>query len=137
MDVDDVAAVCMGNALADNGEATLLAVVQNTSPKQCAGVLSVINHYYGRDDVPIGAYKGKGLDPNAPVLSYVDDIVKRWPSPIKNSSQVPDSVDVYRKVLAAQPDQSVAISSIGLLTNIKALLQSPADEHSPLTGSQP
>jgi hypothetical protein len=30
----------------------------------------------------------------------------------------------------------VAISSIGLLTNLKALLQSTADTHSPLTGVQ-
>ena len=29
-DVDDVVAVCIANALADNGEAALLAVVQNT-----------------------------------------------------------------------------------------------------------
>ena len=30
MDVDDVAAVCMAHALADNGEADILAIVQNT-----------------------------------------------------------------------------------------------------------
>ena len=32
MDVGDVAAVCMAHALADNGEAELLATVANTSP---------------------------------------------------------------------------------------------------------
>ena len=36
-DVDDVMAICIANALADKGEAELLAVVQNTSPEQCAG----------------------------------------------------------------------------------------------------
>ena len=42
-DVDDVAALCMAHALADNGEADLLAVLQNTSPQPCAGVIGVIN----------------------------------------------------------------------------------------------
>lgn len=46
----------IANALADNGEAELLAIVQNTAPIECAGAISVLNHYYGRDDVPIGAY---------------------------------------------------------------------------------
>ena len=124
----------MTNALVDNGEAQLLAVVQNTSPKGGAGVISVLNHYYGRDSVPIGAYKGTDLSPEAPFLSYVTDLVAHWPSPIKNTTQVPDSVDVYRSVLAAQPDHSVVISSIGILTNLAALLKSPADKHSSLTG---
>ena len=47
----------MAHALADNGEASLLAVMQNTSPQPCAGVISVINTYYGRPELPIGAYK--------------------------------------------------------------------------------
>eukprot|EP01051_Picozoa_sp_SAG22_P010248 SAG22_NODE_910_length_6547_cov_2.044975_2_plen_109_part_00 len=55
-DVDDVVAVCIANALHDNGEAELLAVVQNTAPLKCAGAISVLNHFYGRDDIPIGAY---------------------------------------------------------------------------------
>ena len=57
-------------------------------------------------------------------LSYVTDIVANFPSPIKNSSQVPDGVATYRKVLAAQPDHSVAISSIGIHTNLAGLLKS-------------
>ena len=36
-DVDDVAAIGVGHALADRGEAELLAIVHNTSPLQCAG----------------------------------------------------------------------------------------------------
>ena len=146
--MDDVGAICIANALADNGEAELLAVVQNTQPPQCAGTISVLNHYYGRDAVPIGAYQagpdGKppgaagdnpALQPCQP-LPYVPELVGKWPSPIKNTSQVPSSVEVYRRVLAAQPDHSVAISSIGLSTNLAALLRSGPDEHSPLSGKR-
>ena len=103
----------MAHALADNGEADLLAIVQNTSPPPCAGVISVLNHWYGRDATPIGAYKGEGLPQTTNTLSYVADLVANFPSPIKNSSQVPDAVDVYRRVLAAADDHSGASQGEG------------------------
>ncbi len=138
-DVDDVVAVCIGNALTDRNEAELIAVVQNTAPLECAGAISVLNHFYGRDDMPIGAYDIN--TPNATLiqqqpLSYVTDIVGHFDSPIKNSTQAKDSVAVYRRVLAAQPDRSVAISSIGIHTNLAALLKSGPDNHSPLHGRE-
>ena len=43
-DVDDVATLCMLNALADNGEVTLLAVVLSTLSPRSVGVISVIQH---------------------------------------------------------------------------------------------
>ena len=41
---------------------------------------------------------------------------------------------VYREALASAEDRSVAISSIGLLTNLKALLMSEPDDISPFSG---
>ena len=136
-DVDDVVALCISHALMDNGEAELLAVVQDTAPPPCAGAISVINHWYGRDHIPIGAYKGSGLTQTGkPPLTYVDSLVRNFPSPIKNSTQVPDAVEVYRAALAASPARSVVIASVGLQTNLDLLLRSVPDEHSPLTGYQ-
>ena len=49
----------------------------------------------------------------------------------------PDTaVDTYRKALVAQPDHSVVIASIGYFENLQALLESPPDAVSPLTGAQ-
>ena len=136
-DVDDVVALCTLHALMDNGEVELLAVVQDTAPPPCAGVISVINHYYGRDDIPIGAYKGAGLTlEGEPPLTYVDSVVRNFPSPVKNNTQVPNAVDVYRRVLAASSPRSVTIASVGLLVNLELLLRSGPDSHSPLTGAQ-
>ena len=42
-DVDDVGAICMANALADNGEIDLLAVVVNTRPVQGVRAVAAIN----------------------------------------------------------------------------------------------
>jgi hypothetical protein len=131
-DVDDVGALCIAHTLADNGEANLLAVVQNSRPPQVAGVISAINHYFNRP-VPIGANKRPGPDNQ---LSYVAHIAENFPSPIKSTSQVPDAVDVYRKVLAGQPDHSVVIASVGVLSNLEALLMSPPDALSTLSGRE-
>lgn len=85
----------------------------------------------------VGAYNtstpGATLEQEEP-LPYVPMLVAGWPSRVKNSTQVPSAVAVYRKVLAAQPDRSVTISSIGIHTNLAGLLKSEPDEHSPLPG---
>ena len=116
-DVDDVAALCMANALADRKEVELLAVLHNTGLLEGVGAISVINHYYGRDHVPIGAFKGT-FGSTIPG-KYVPQLAAEFPSPIKNYTEVPDAVEVYRTVLSRQPDQSVTISSIGFLTNLQ------------------
>ena len=58
-----------------------------SSPDKVVGAVSVIQHYYGRDDVPIGAYKGTG---NGGVSSYVKLLADNWPSPLKSKSEVAD-----------------------------------------------
>ena len=57
-DVDDVGAVCVGNALMDNFETDIILIVHNTGFRLGVGSISSINHYYGRDDILLGAYKG-------------------------------------------------------------------------------
>jgi len=100
---------------------------------QGVGMISVINHYYGRDDIRIGAYKGPFNNPGQAQPGswiavnssgpYVNELVPLFPSPIKNSSQVPDAIEVYKSALAGQPDNSVVIVSIGFLSNLAALLK--------------
>ena len=47
---------------------------------------------------------------------------------------LPDGYMLYRRLLASQPDHSVSIVSIGFVTCLSQLLQSEADEYSPLSG---
>ena len=58
IDVDDVGAMCAAHALADLGEAEIAAVIHDTGLFTGVGAISVINDYYGRPDIPIGAYRG-------------------------------------------------------------------------------
>ena len=76
-DADDVGTLCAANAMADTGEIELLAIVLNTKPDASALAISalaisalaisVLRRYYGRDAIPIGAYKG-----------FVEDCVRLW-----------------------------------------------------------
>ena len=47
---------------------------------------------------------------------------------------MPDGWQLYRRLLAAQPDHSVSIVSTGFVTCLAQLLQSEGDDYSPLSG---
>ncbi len=139
-DVDDVGALCLAHALADRNEVTLLATVHDAGVPAGVGAISVINDYYGRSSVPLGAFKGRfGRKPWEPDYwndgPYISDLVGRFPSHVQDSSQSPDAVQTYRRVLASAANSSVVIVAIGFTTNLAALLRSPPDEDSPLNGS--
>ena len=90
-DVDDVVAICLAHALADRGEAEILAIVHDAGIPEGIGAVSVLNHYYGRDEILLGAYKGdfgKDFNGNWVRGHYVDHLVNNWDSPVKDSSQV-------------------------------------------------
>jgi len=131
-DVDDVGAVCAAHAMADKGWVDILAIVHDAGYPRGIGAVSVLNHYYGRDDVHLGAFKGN-FGAEVPGV-YVDDLVDNWDSPISHYDEVKDAVEIYRQVLDSAEDNSVVISSVGFLTNIADLLDSPADEVSEKTG---
>ena len=63
---------------------------------------------------------------------YAAAVAKAFPHDLAKSSDAPDAALLYRKVLAAQADASVVIVSVGFLTNLKSLLDTPADAISPL-----
>ncbi|KAL3912084.1 MAG: hypothetical protein SGPRY_008460 [Prymnesium sp.] len=136
IDVDDVGAMCVAHALADQGEAKLLAVIHDTGLPQGVGGLSVINEYYGRR-VPLGAYRGPvgkpGTDLSHPGWTnegrghYVEQLLSEFVSPVRLASDVPDAVTVYRQSLSSASQRSVVIVGIGFATALLELLNSPAD----------
>ena len=90
--------------------------------------VSVINNYYGRGDLPLGAYKGDfGMDCNSQ-NTYLSDLINSYPNGgIWDSGDVRDVQDVYVDVLNAQPDKSVTIAAIGFPMNIRNLLRNYPD----------
>jgi len=132
-DFDDAGAVALLHALADNGEADILAMGVSATSPLCAPCLDAMNTYYGRPDIPIGVVKGKGAKQFP--SPYNEPIVNEFPHDLKSADQAPDAAELYRKVLASQPDRSVVMVTVGFLTNMKNLLQTGADAYSPLDGT--
>lgn len=134
-DYDDVGAITLLHAFADDGKANILATIASTKYDNVAAVLNVFNTYFKRPNLPIGVPKGEALDLRD-FQHWSDSVVKNYPHAINSNKDVPDAVALYRRVLAIQPDKSVTIITVGFLTNLKNLLQSKADMFSPLTGEQ-
>lgn len=119
-DVDDVGALAVLHALADNGEAEILAISFNEVHPSGAGAICAINTWYGRGDIPIGIYKGNLADPDE--SSYLDDLAANFPHNLP-TTPIPSSLDLYLQVLREQPDDSVTIISVGFLNNLYDLLK--------------
>ncbi|QIF01527.1 nucleoside hydrolase [Roseimicrobium sp. ORNL1] len=123
-DCDDAGAMAVLHALADRGECEILATVVSVTHPGAAPTVAAINAYYGRPDLPIGAPKKNGKSHPS---KYVDQIAKEFPQSLKSTADVPDAALVYRDILEKQPDQTVTIVTVGYLTNLRNLLELPAE----------
>jgi inosine-uridine nucleoside N-ribohydrolase len=134
-DYDDVGAITILHALADKGEAKILATMASTKYEGVAGVLNVLNTYFNRPNIPIGVPKGYALELRD-WQHWTDSLLAKYPHKIKTNSEAFDAVKLYRKILAAQPDHSVTIVTVGFSTNLSNLLNTKADEYSGLSGKE-
>ena len=120
-DVDDVGALAVLHALANNGETEILAVSYNESQNKAADAIDAVNTWYGRGDIPIGLYDKPLASPdfyNAPYINTLAGMANDITDNI-----VDTSLNVYKQVLVQQPDNSVTIISVGFLNNLYDLLQ--------------
>ncbi len=134
-DYDDVGALAVLHALADKGEAKILGMASSNLHPLVVPTIDVINTYFGRPDLVIGAPKTTGANLEA-WQHWPDSLVAKYPHDAKFTGEAPDAVAVYRKILAAQPDTSVTIVTVGFLTNLRNLLESKADANSELDGKE-
>jgi len=133
-DYDDVGAIALLHAFADSGKAEILGTIASNKYEHIAGVLDVFNTYFGRPGTPIGVPRGKAID-QRDAQHWTDSVLVKYPHRIQRNDEVPDAVALYRKVLAGSGDHSVVIITVGFLTNLSNLLQSPPDQYSPLDGT--
>jgi len=119
-DCDDVGALAMLHALADKGEVEILAVMTSAANQWALPCVDAVNTFFGRPDIPLGRYEGKV--PATP-SKYARQIAERFTHDHGKGNQVTNAVALYRRILAAQPDGSVVILSVGDLSNLAALLQ--------------
>lgn len=132
-DYDDVGAMALLHAFADQGKVDILATIASTNYEGVGGVLDVLNTYFERPDLPIGIPTGEAIA-QKDWQHWTDTLLTNYPHSLRRNAEAPDAVELYREILAAQPDESVTLITVGFLTNISNLLQSTADEYSPLSG---
>jgi hypothetical protein len=140
-DVDDVGALAVLHALADLGEAEILAVGISSRNEHVGPCLDAVNTWYGRPQIPIGYQRGfqagyprdSGEETES---KYAEAVARAFPHRLGKSGDAQDAAPLYREVLAGRPDGSVVIVSVGFLTNLRALLDTRPDAASPLTGEE-
>lgn len=137
-DVDDAMALAMIHSLQKRGAVELLAVTITKDHPKAAAFVDAMNTFYGRPDVPIGVVR-QGATPEPGKFNQVADTTNpdgslRYPHDLRSGEQAPEAVGLLRKILAAQPDASVALVQVGFFTNCARLLDSKPDAHSPLSG---
>ena len=135
-DYDDVGALTMLHALADHGEARILATMSSNRYDFAVPCIDVINHYYGRPDIPVGAPLQGVIKEDEHGEKWAEVLPAKFPHRLKTTAEAPDAVQIYRRILAKEADHSVVIVTVGFMTNLAALLQSPADQYSELSGKQ-
>ncbi len=137
---DDLFALEMLYHYEEEGRCKLLGVVVDREGDECAAVADVMNTYFGHADLPIGMIR-KGIS-NPPIwIDYkalptytTPDGKPMFHRTISDCSALPDGWQLYRRLLAQQPDHSVSICSVGFVTALAGLLTSEGDDISPLNG---
>jgi PKD repeat protein len=136
-DPDGLAGLAILHTMMYQDKVNILATTANAANDYSAPCLAVVNEYYNHDWIPVGAYQGS-VNSGAASTSASNwvQLTSEEYGHSETRSSYPDAVTVYREVLAAQPDNSVTFVEMGFPTNLYLLMQSPADEISPLTGME-
>src|ERR1043165_2065862 len=104
----DVGALAVLHALADLGEARILATMSSSKNPDTAPCLDAINPWYGRPGLPIGGPQGAGaLRPS----KYAAELARRYPHRLDSADQAADAASLYREVLLRGPAHSGVIGT--------------------------
>ncbi|KAI1636613.1 inosine-uridine preferring nucleoside hydrolase-domain-containing protein [Biscogniauxia mediterranea] len=141
-DVDDTGALLLALT---HRNVNILGVNVNYPSMYTGLAASSLLGYYNHSHVPLGLARPFSN------VTYFDDytyengeyaskVAYHWQDnaslPWADASSTWDPVELYRKLLSEQDDQSVTIASIGFLDNLSGLLSSPGDAYSTLSGSE-
>ncbi len=136
-DCDDVGAIVTLIHYAKEYGFPIAGVCNCTSNRAGTGTIDAIFRHCGVETPPLGQWSHPGFM-DAPACHKYNDTVAETYSPAYRDGtlRVDDEVTFYRRLLAAAADDEVMIITIGMFNDLAALLQSPADAYSPLTGME-
>lgn len=133
-DVDDVGAVAVLHGLANQGKVRILGMMISSGDPWSAPCLKAVNTWFGRPQIPIGMIKGASVRHKSKYTRIVAEEFPHQSAPGGAPPDDADAVQLYRRLLASQADQSVTVVTTGYLTNVHNLLLSRPDAASSLDG---
>ena len=132
-DCTNLGALAVMNVLANQGKARILATTACFQSPLATGCIKAINRYYGNGALPVGILHRQEATHPTPFMKPVNET---FCPDHPDGEEAPDTVEVMRRALAAEPDESVTMVAVGCLASVAALLQSEPDEISPLSGQE-
>ncbi|MBQ0007048.1 MAG: nucleoside hydrolase [Alistipes sp.] len=141
-DVDDVLCQVLINQYVEQGSVDCLMMGINKTGTAPAAFTDLVNTFYGHGDIPIALARNGVQEPDSSSYAYIVSNMKGengqfiYPRSYGDYSSLPDAVTMYRKVLSGQEDGSVVIASVGFSTNLAQLMETGADQYSPLSGME-
>ena len=121
-DIDDALALAMLHALSDRGECELIGVTLTNAHPAAVPYIRMINRFYGRGDLPVGAATKELKDGAGD--GYMTAALRAMPA--GNSSPAESAPALLRRLLS-NAREKVVIVQTGFSTNLAALLDSPED----------
>ena len=136
-DCNDAGAFALLHRYADLGMAEIIGTIYSSGKVPFgAGIVEAINIYYGRPDIPVGAYYGDEVGDDYDKMQaekLVRDTVAFRNSIIYNTD-AEEQTRLNRRLLASHDDHSITYVTIGHTVGLYELLVSEPDDISPLTG---
>ncbi len=138
---DDLFALMMLHHYIDDGRVDLKGIIVDREGEKNAGVVDIFNNYYGHPDIPIGLERNGVKNPRCFIpYNGICDLTEADGTPMFKTSINPatlsDGYRLYRQILSKADDKSVVIVAIGFATTLAQLIQSTADQYSPLSGRE-
>ncbi|MBI4904626.1 MAG: nucleoside hydrolase [Acidobacteria bacterium] len=129
-DIDDALALAVIHALESRGEAKLLAVTITKDNRWSGPFVDLVNHFYGRGNIPIGMVKNGKTPQDAPYTKVPSerkaaDGKLLYPRRMMDGAEAPEAAALIQQILANQADRSVAVVQVGFSTNLERLLDRP------------
>lgn len=132
-DVDDVGALAMLLNLHRARLIELTAIIVTSDDPYAPVCAAAICRYYGFEDIPVGFLRGQPELRNH--SRYTRQIAEEFPSRLASWEDAEEAVSLYRKVLAQHQGKRMNIVTVGHLTSLQRLLQSPADDICTMDGA--
>ncbi len=139
-DIDDAMALDLLFKKMDQGVIDLIGISVHKNNPCAAEYIDIMRCWYGYKKVPIGVNTGCVTDMDC--VDYATKVCRMTGTdgrPLFARSKNPryeEAVEMYRRLLASQPDKSVVIVTVGFSTTMADLLRSKPDRYSKLSGRE-